>query len=182
MKPYFIELEYPEVPELTAQLRALLIPEFETKKTFWNIYDHMSLYQKIPKFKEFITKHFGTIAKLYILVVQEPPKDKNVLDDNSIHKDTGTEMYRLNWPLQNGDTIETRFYSTNGNEKKLDLPSGQTYISFNVNDCKHEASLVLTKPTLFNVKEAHGLYQHKDAFPRILMSIKFENDISIDDF
>lgn len=149
---------------------------------FWNHADVTELLSVVPELETAIYHMVGQRPfKSYVLAIKSAPLDvlDTKLNGNSLHRDTSVERYRLNWPILNSTSVETRFFTSDAEPTKLILPTGETYLKYTEDQCQLGDSNTLTKPTLIDTHAIHGLYRNSDSFPRFILSFNFEKEITI---
>lgn len=166
-------------------LQARLIPYVLTKYPglyqFWNHVDQGDLFDHVPELLTAVQGITGqTPLKTYLLVIPDAPEHMVLakLGAASIHCDTSTESCRLNWPILNGISIETRMFETHGDPQQVVLPTNQIYLTYHEDQCRLVDSFYLVRPTVMRVHTAHGLYRAPGPLPRYVMSFNFEQDIA----
>ena len=166
------------------EIQAKLVPHvlsFCSKFTqFWNHADATELISAVPELKNAIYQITGQHPlKSYVLTVKDAPLDMldTKLNGNSLHRDTSVERYRLNWPILNATSVETRFFTSDADAIKLILPTGETYLTFTEEQSVLTDSNILTKPTLIDTHAIHGLYRIGEKFPRFILSFNFEKEL-----
>ena len=177
---YFKEFDVPNFEAIQAKLVPHVLSFAQGYANFWNIADTDSLLTAVPELKAAIESIIGqTPMKSYVLAIPNAPL--HLLDTklgvNSLHRDTSVEQYRLNWPILNGTSIETKFFTSDAEPTKLILPTGETYLTYTEDQCQLGGSNTLTKPTLINTHAIHGLYRNGDSFPRFILSFNFANEV-----
>ena len=127
-----------------------------------------------------ITNIGGKVTLPFVLKVSDSNYHK--FNSNGIHVDGGIVDYRLNLPLLNSDSIETRFYQI----KDANIPDPRVVNTYgSVANFYKEADLelidrlVITRPVIFPVKIPHGLFVIKQQFPRYVLTIQFESDAKL---
>ena len=182
MTIYYKEFDVDNFDVIQSKLVPYVLSIAQNYKNFWNHVDTNSLLTAIPELKTAIESIIGqTPMKSYILVVPNGPLHllDTKLGEHSLHRDTSVEQYRLNWPILNGTSIETKFFTSDAEPHKLVLPTGETYLTYDEDQCTFETSNVITKPTIINTHAIHSLYRIGTEFPRIILSFNFANEITI---
>ena len=181
MQPFLREFDIDNFDDIQAELIPFVLVNYPGLYQFWNHVDQAELFTKVPELLMAIQTIFKqTPLKTYLLVIPNGPSHlvEAKLGATSIHKDTSIESCRLNWPVLNGTSIETRMYDTTGEPNKIQLPTGETYLTYKQEQCEQVAAFYLTKPTLMHVHTAHGLYRASGPLPRYVLSFNFEHDVS----
>lgn len=176
---YYKELEIQNFKKIQNVLVPHVLKVCKDYKNFWNHID-IDYILKVPLLASTIEQQLGQIPiKCYLGAIPDYDESKlnKKLNSNSLHRDTSTETYRLNWPIFNSDSIETKFFKSDFIPTKLYLPTGETYLKYEIDQCEEVTSNILKVPTLINVKEIHGLYKIKNNFPRFILGFKFPNEI-----
>lgn len=176
----YCELNINNFDTVQKKLVPYILTKYPNLKQFWNHVEQQELFDNVPELQEAINNAVGQIPlKTYLLVVPDGP-DHIVdakLGANSIHRDTSIESTRLNWPILNSSSIETRMFNTEAEPRKLVLPTGETYLTYAESDCNLIGSFRLTKPTALHVHTIHGLYRVENPLPRYILSFNFEYSI-----
>lgn len=177
---HFRTLDIPNFEEIQKKLVPYILVKYPGLFQFWNQVDQEDLYQQIPELLLAITHLTGQQPlKTYLLVIPNAP-DQLVnarLGDASLHADTSVESTRLNWPVLNSSSIETKLFISTGEPNKLVLPTGQTYLTHSRDQCEEIASFIMDKPTVLHVHTIHGLYRAPGPLPRYILSFNFEQPI-----
>lgn len=134
------------------------------------------LYQKILDIG-------GEIFRTWILKI-----DKNNLHrfktTSSIHIDTGIAKYRLNLPLLNAESVETKFFKIINYNPEMRVINNYNVSTefFQESDCSFRDSYIMSKPLVLNVKEPHGLFIVDNKWPRYILTIQFVDDKKLKSF
>lgn len=164
------------IDELLPKITSL----FEESKDFYNIIDlDWFLFNCPKKLLNQLKDIGGEIFRPIVLKVSNNNPQKT--NSNSIHVDGGIVDYRLNLPLLNSDSVETRFYQIiidNPNAKIVNN-YGSVANFYKEEDLELIDRLVITKPVIFPVKIPHGLFVIKPRFPRYMLTIQFESDTKL---
>ena len=147
---------------------------------FWNHVDLVELDNNVPNLLDVIEEQVGQRPlRSYLLAIPnaDPEKLSKKLGNNSLHRDTSVEEFRLNWPILNSGSIETRFFNSSVEPGKLILPTGETYLTYREDDCELIDTLVMKQPTVIRVHTIHGLYHNGGALPRYVLSFNFEKEL-----
>lgn len=174
------EVELIGYEESVSEFLPKVLELLEYSESFYNDFDLEWFDTNCPiKLLEQIKQIGGTIDRLVLFKVCERNLDKFV--DGGIHIDSGIADYRLNLPLMNSDSIETRFYAdtTAVPVTKIVNKYGGTADFYIEQDLELIDKLVMSKPVIFPVKIPHGLFVLKDQFPRYILSIQFKNDLKL---
>lgn len=173
----FREYDVENFDNIQSRLISYVLETYPNKTTFWNHVDQDALFEHVPELNLAIVSITGQMPqKTYLLVVPESETYER-LGARSLHRDTSIESCRLNWPVSNSSSIETRFFNSTAEPKKLILATGETYLNYQEHECQLIDSFLMTKPTLLHVHTIHGLYRSTGPLPRYILSFKFENSI-----
>ena len=177
---YYKEFEIDNFENLQAQVIPYVLKLCKGIDQFWNNIDTTMLLTNLPELNQAVYSIVGQYPIIaYLLAVGGTEEQlSNMLDDNSLHRDSGPQ-YRLNWPILNANSIETKFFTSAAEPTKTLAGPDAAYFRYHRKDCSLQDSYILTKPTLINVQQIHGLYRIKDKFPRIALSFKFPEEITI---
>lgn len=180
MTAIYRELDVPNFEKIQASLVPYILEKYPTISAFWNSMDYEHMFQTFPEFVSSITQVIGQPpiqAFLLTLPNLDPEKLKQRTGASSIHRDVSVESCRLNWPLLNGPSVETRFFSDDAVEKsQVTMPDGTVYKTFEESTVLD--TLRLRVPTVVHVHTIHGLYPTSGPLPRYILTIKFDKDIS----
>lgn len=179
---YFKEFEADDFEAIQAKLVPYVLSVCTDFTQFWNHIDVGELLTSIPELESAIYQMTGQSPfRAYVLTVKDAPLDvlDSKMNGNSLHRDTSKERYRLNWPIFNSASVETRFFTSDAEPTKLILPTGQIYLRYTEEQCVFKDSNILSKPTLIDTYAIHGLYRRGTKFPRFVLSLNFEKDIHI---
>lgn len=177
---YFQELDIPAFNAIQQKLIPYVLENYPGLTQFWNHVDQAQLFDKVPELKHALIELTGQAPlKTYLLIVPNGPDHiiNAKLGANSIHQDTSKESARLNWPILNANSIETKLFKSTAEPKKLLLPSGETYLTYQESECEFIDSFCMTKPTVLHVHTIHGLYRATGPLPRYILSFNFDQPI-----
>lgn len=180
MQKTFVPLDIPNFEEIQSRLIPYMLETYPNRMTFWNKVDKAALFAHVPELLTAVKKATGQQPfDAYLLAVPNAPEMilKNHLDAKSLHADTSIESCRLNWPILNGTSLETRMFRTSAEPIKKVLETGETYLTYKEEDCKLIESFFLTQPVIMSVHTIHGLYRTQGPLPRYVLSFNFEPDI-----
>jgi hypothetical protein len=180
MKLPYREFDVENFVKIQTQLIPYVLDRFPEVKNFWNHVDQFQLFEHVPDLLAAVINITGqTPLKTYLLAVSNSPVEvlNQKLNSNSLHRDTSTESCRLNWPLLNSTSIETRFFESTVESTKLILPTGEAYLTYQESDCNIIGKFVMSKPAILHVHTIHGLYRAPGPLPRYILSFNFENPI-----
>jgi hypothetical protein len=178
----FKEFDIPDFASIQSHLVPCILRRYTACVNFWNHVDLDMLAKDVPQVIDAIVGILGQVpSRAYLLAVPDAPEDvlAKKLGNNSLHRDTSIETCRLNWPILNSASIETRLYNSTAEPKQHVLPTGETYLTYRENDCREIARLYMTKPTLLHVHTIHGLFRASGPLPRYILSFNFANDNEI---
>ena len=179
---FYKEFDLDTFPAIQAKLVPHVLSFCSGFTNFWNHADVTELLSVVPELETAIYRMVGQRPfKSYVLAIKSAPLDAldTKLNGNSLHRDTSVERYRLNWPILNSTSVETRFFTSDAEPTKLILPTGETYLKYTEDQCQLGGSNTLTKPTLIDTHAIHGLYRNGNNFPRFILSFNFEKEIII---
>jgi hypothetical protein len=180
MKTPFRAIDVENFEQIQAKLVPWVKKRYRWTLKFWNHVDQTQLFGDIPELQTAVETVIGqTPLKTYMLAVPGMPEFvlRKKIGTHSLHRDTSTELARFNWPVLNGTSIETRLFDSNAEPKKHVLASGETYLSYQEQDCTEIASFRMDRPTLLHVHTIHGLYRAPGPLPRYILSFNFEHPI-----
>jgi len=179
--PCYKELDISDYEKSVSELLPKIINLFESSDTFYNIIDLEWFLDNCPaQLLNQINDIGGEIIRPIILKVSADRLDR--CDFNSVHVDGGIVDYRLNLPLLNSDSIETRFYRLKDSavpDPRIVNQYGSVANFFKEEELELIDQLVITRPVIFPVKIPHGLFVIKQQFPRYVLTIQFEDDIKL---
>lgn len=177
---HYRELEVPDFESIQTTLISYVLTRYPGLYQFWNHVDQDELHAHVPALRPAIQQITGqTPLKTYLLVVPNGPEHmvNARLGGASLHSDTSVESTRLNWPVLNGTSIETRLFTSTAEPAKITLPTGETYLTYREDQCTQVGSFYMTRPTLLHVHTIHGLYRAAGPLPRYILSFNFEHPI-----
>jgi hypothetical protein len=176
------ELDIPEFDVIQQRLVPWVLHRYpDSSMGFWNHADQAALFEAVPELETTIQRVMGqTPVMTYLLIVgpENSWQHSGRSNENSLHRDTSTESCRLNWPILNSTSIETRIYRSDSEPERLLLPSGTSYLRYHEPQCEFLGSFRMSRPTLLRVHSIHGLFRVEGALPRYILSFKFAQDIS----
>ena len=179
--PCYKELDLDNYKDSVDEFLPKIIELLEDSNQFYNDLDPIWFVNNCPsKLLKQISDIGGEISLPFVLKVS----NENVHNANSksIHVDGGIADYRLNLPLLNSDSVETRFYrvkdSDNPNPRVVN-PYGSVANFYKEEDLELIDQLVITRPLIFPVKIPHGLFVIKQQLPRYVLTIQFESDAKL---
>ena len=180
MQKTFVPLTVPNFEEIQSRLVPYMLETYPNRMTFWNKINKAALFEHVPELLAAVEELTGQQPfDAYLLAVPNAPEMMiaTVLGANSIHADTSIESCRLNWPILNGSSVETRMFKTSAEPIKKILSTGETYLTYKESDCELIESFFLTQPVIMSVHTIHGLYRAQGPLPRYVLSFNFEPDI-----
>lgn len=142
----------------------------------------------LDHYRKFVPEVFE-IFKPYNLTIDFIAAIKICRPSSFIHVDTtnGTD-HRVNIPVSNYLNTLTKFYSSNVEPKKISLTDGKiadsieeytvSSILYKEEDCSLLDEVCVDKPVILNVKVPHRVVLPDRIYPRITLTIKFNEDIS----
>ena len=176
------ELDIPEFDILQRDLVPWVLSRFPNDDVgFWNHADPQDLFACVPRLPRAIHDAIGQIPdRIYVLIVSGKTWEQSGRNnEQSLHRDTSEESCRLNWPVLNSTSIETRMYRSNSEPTRLLLPSGTSYLKYQADQCEFAGSFRMHRPTVLRVHSIHGLFHVPDMpLPRYILSFRFPRDIS----
>jgi hypothetical protein len=175
-----LSIDPAEFAVIQSQLIPFILQKYPMCVNFWNHVELAELENSVPKLLDVIEQHVGQRPlRSYLLAIPDadPEKLRKKLGKNSLHKDTSVEEFRLNWPILNSGSIETRFYTSVAEPSKLLLPTGETYLTYKESDCELIDTLVMKRPTVIRVHTIHGLYHNGGDLPRYVLSFNFAKEL-----
>jgi len=143
---------------------------FDKPRNMWQNADKKSLLQHVPELLEMVRPLKLTIRYLAFFVTTTV--------DNAIHYDDTPIDYRINLPVLNCETTETRFYTTNSSPIHKTQANGSPYYYYAPENCVHVDSYCLTCPVVLRVDALHQVIHDPINIPRISFTIAFNEDIS----
>jgi hypothetical protein len=84
---------------------------------------------------------------------------------------------RINLPILNCDSTETRFYISSKPPVKRYQEDGVPYFYIDPDKCQHVDQYFLTKPVVFRPSQPHCVFSNNPIFPRISCTIGFHQNI-----
>jgi hypothetical protein len=141
----------------------------------------------VPELKEVLSKLNITMVNASFIVVKG--------NEAALHSDFALDpalTERINWPIVNSNTAETRFYSmkNTGNTVVGKAKSGEPnkdFMLYNPRDCeKHLGTYVLSQPLVFNFRIPHsvhprpGVVPERPELPRFLLTITVQKSGLLD--
>jgi hypothetical protein len=176
----FREFDIENFDQIQTKLQPWIKKRYRWTFKFWNHVDQQQLFQDIPELLTTLESIVGQPPlKTYMLAVPWIPEFliKRKLGGHTLHKDTAQEAVRLNWPVLNGPSIETKFFKSVSDPNRTFLSTGESYLKYQEQDCVQIDSFRLTKPSLIHVHTIHGLYRASGPLPRYILSFKFHSSI-----
>lgn len=176
----FSELEISNFEAIQRNLVPYILKKYPRRFRFWNHIDQTDLFSAVPELKSTIVDVIGQApVKSYLFAVPRAPSFilAYKLGGKTIHRDTGNETARLNWPVLNSSSIETRFFTSSVEPTKTTrADSGETW-RYQESDCELIDQFCMTRPAVLHVHTIHGLYRAAGPLPRYVLSFKFEHPI-----
>ena len=180
MQKTFVPLDVPNFEAIQSRLVPYMLETYPNRMTFWNKINKAALFEHVPELLAAVEELTGQKPfDAYLLAIPNAPEMMiaTVLGAKSIHADTSIESCRLNWPILNGASVETRMFKTLAEPIKKILTTGETYLTYKEEDCELIESFFLTQPVIMSVHTIHGLYRAQGPLPRYVLSFNFEPDI-----
>jgi hypothetical protein len=176
----FKELEISNFDSIQSSLVPYVLKKYPRRFRFWNHVDQTDLFCAVPELKSTIADVVGQEpVKTYLFVIPRAPAFilAYKLGAKTIHRDTGDETARFNWPVLNASSIETRFFKSSVEPNiTTRADSGETW-SYQESDCELIDRFCMTRPAVLHVHTIHGLYRAVGPLPRYVLSFKFEQPI-----
>jgi len=180
MKVPFREFNVPNFDNIQSQLVPYIVSKYAHCTDFWNQINQQELFDTVPDLSNTISSFIGLPPSVaYLIAIPNNAKTIAGLGPTSLHYDHGTESCRLNWPILNSTSIETRLFTSDVEPTIHYLSTNEPYLSYHERDCNLIGSFRMTMPTLLRVHTIHGLYHvSKEApLPRLVLSFKFGEDL-----
>jgi len=181
MQKILRELDIDNFDSIQTNLVPYVLKKYPRRFQFWNYVDQTDLFSTVPQLKSAIVDVVGQEpVKTYLFAIPWAPAFilAYKLGGKTIHRDTGDETTRLNWPVLNASSIETRFFKSAVPPNKITrADSGETWV-YRESDCELIDQFCMTRPTVLHVHTIHGLYRAVGPLPRYVLSFKFKHDIS----
>lgn len=134
-----------------------------------------TIYHAVPEFRSTIDQRIGDrILDIKAIYIDENFRTKNVAHIDDEEK-TAETYFRLNWPILNSDNHETVYFLNDQEPTWEEIPGGTSAFTFDEDQLQRIDSFILDRPTLMNVLEIHGMYPIDTRFPRIILTVDFEN-------
>jgi len=184
-KGLYRKFDWPKFDEIQSLLVPYILEQVDNmpEKFLFNKFSHeqkQKLYELIPDFrstiKDIINDEILDIKAIYI---DENFRTKNVAHIDDEQKPNGT-YYRLNWPILNSENHETVYFESDNDPSWEEVPGGTSAYVFNEDNLTRIDSFILDRPTLMNVLQIHGMYPIGNRFPRIILTIDFENSDGVE--
>lgn len=138
--------------------------------SYFKIIDCRKVLEALPSFKKWCTAN--KINPIKVAYISTPPNTRQ-----SPHKDDGDEILAINFPVINNNEVVTELWDEDG-LSSIKLMTKGTYIPYYrylVSGIKPQASYILDKPTILNIKKVHSVVNNTDK-PRVSLSFRFYND------
>jgi hypothetical protein len=139
--------------------------------SYFKIINCYEVMEALPSFKKWCLAN-RLPSPVKVAYISTPPNTRQ-----SPHKDDGPELLGLNFPVANYDQVTTDMWDE-GKLSSVRLTTKGTYIPYYrylVNGIEPEASYVLSKPVILNIKKVHSVNNTTD-LPRVSLSFRFERD------
>jgi hypothetical protein len=140
-------------------------------KYYHNI-DQLSMFAAVPQLPTVLHRITGQLPETSSLWVLETPIDE------VMHRDNHKHICRLNWPVMNSASVETRIYHSQCHAMKI--PTSQmsfNYIRYKESDCELIGSYRMTKPTILRIRSIHSMARADGPLPRYILGFTFADDI-----
>lgn len=176
------ELDVPEFDSIQRDLVPWVLSRFPDEGVgFWNHADPEDLFACVPLLPQAIHAVIGQIPdRIYVLIVSAQTREQwGITNERTLHRDTSEESCRLNWPVLNSTSIETRMYRSQSEPTKMYLPSDTSYLNYRIDQCEFVGSFRMHRPTVLRVHSIHALFHVPNTpLPRYILSFRFPRDIS----
>jgi hypothetical protein len=135
--------------------------------SYFKIINCYKVLEALPSFKNWCIAN--KINPIKVAYISTPPNTKQ-----SPHKDDGEELLAINFPVANTENVETKMWDESNLSSIRLLTKGTSipYYRYLVNDIAPQASYVLDKPVMLNVKKIHSVINNTDK-PRVSLSFRF---------
>jgi hypothetical protein len=138
--------------------------------SYFKIINCYKVMEALPSFKKWCIDNKLTPIK--VAYISTPANTRQ-----SPHKDDGEEILAVNFPVVNNDEVVTEQWDESG-LASIKLMTKGTYIPYYrylVSGVTPNASYILDKPVILNIKKVHSVVNNTDK-PRVSLSFRFYND------
>jgi hypothetical protein len=151
------------------------------------IYNYVDLAQvkaKCSQTVSLIENYFDATLER-VVVFKMTAESMHTLGDKFIHIDSGPRSVRLNWPILNPASVETKYFKITDADyrprRHYINPPFKDYIDIcDAACCEEVDSVCVDRPTIFTVSQTpHGMYAAGDQWPRIMCSFNFVDDTNL---
>jgi hypothetical protein len=152
--------------EIQAFYESHPIPE-----SYFKIINCYEVLEALPTFKAWCIQN-KLPRPLKVAYISTPPNTKQ-----SPHKDDGTQLLALNFPVYNCKDLVTKMWNED-NLSSIKLTTAGTripYYRYLVGDEQPAQQYVLGDPVILNIKKVHSVINSSD-LPRVSLSFRFERD------
>jgi len=180
MNPLYRKFNWPHIEEIQSTLVPYILEQIDgiDEKFLFNKFSQeqkQNIYRVAPRFRETINTVIGdSILDIKAIYIDETFRTRNVAHVDDEEK-TAETYYRLNWPILNSDNHETVYFRADSEPVWEETGGGTGAFTYDEANIERVDSFILDSPTLMNVLEIHGMYPIDTRFPRIILTIDFEN-------
>jgi len=138
--------------------------------SYFKIIDCRKVLEALPSFKKWCTA--SKINPIKVAYISTPANTRQ-----SPHKDDGEEILAINFPVINNDEVTTEMWDEDGltSIKLMTKGTHIPYYRYLISGITPQASYVLDKPVILNVKKVHSVVNNTDK-PRVSLSFRFYSD------
>lgn len=140
------------------------------KSSSWKSVNTQDVLNKVPELIEMFTPLSLTIKYLAFFITDIPY--------GTIHIDHDTQSNcRINIPVLNCDSSETRFFTISEEPVKVLQKNGIPLLKLNPLACTQVDKFELTKPVVFRNNQPHQVVSYNENQPRISCTIGFHENL-----
>lgn len=138
--------------------------------SYFKIINCHKVMSALPSFKQWCIEN--KIKPIKVAYISTPPNTRQ-----SPHKDDGEEILAINFPVVNNDDVITEQWDED-ELTSIKLLTKGTYIPYYrylISGATPQASYILDKPVILNIKKVHSVVNNTDK-PRVSLSFRFYSD------
>jgi hypothetical protein len=138
--------------------------------SYFKIINCHKVMEALPSFRKWC--EINKLTPIKVAYISTPPNKRQ-----SPHKDDGQEILAINFPVINNDGVITEQWDEDG-LSSIKLMTKETHIPYYrylVSGVEPQASYILNKPVILNVKKVHSVVNNTDK-PRVSLSFRFYSD------
>lgn len=178
-------LEVPGWQNYQSQFQEFVLERVGNSDQLYNFISAEDFKKSCVDLAQLLETQIGAIQRLAIFKIDQHSIQK--LGPRLIHRDSGVQSSRLNWPVLNPASVITRTFEATDLSyqptKCWTNPPYKDYVDiYDPAYCTEIDSVCFDQPTVFNVLKPHGMFANGDVWPRIMCSFNFQDPAALEKY